>query len=236
MLTGPQNTPSSLARLRTRIAAAARAAGRDPSAITLIGVTKGHPAAAARAALAAGLTDFGENLVQEAVPKVLEVNDPRATWHFIGALQSNKTRAVAAHFDWVHTVDRLKIARRLAAQRPHHAPPLQVCLQVQIGDEPGKSGAAATELPALAAAVAALPQLVLRGLMCIPPEEDDPARQRQWFAELRRHRDALAARGHRLDVLSMGMSGDFEQAIAEGATHVRIGTALFGPRGPASAG
>lgn len=230
MLTGPQNIASNLARLRAEIATAAAAAGRDPADITLIGVTKGHPADAARAALAAGLADYGENFVQEAVPKLLAVGDPGATWHFIGVLQGNKTRAVAEHFHWVHTVDRVKIARRLAEQRPHHAPPLQVCLQVHIGDEPGKSGAPGGELPALAEAVAALPRLVLRGLMCIPPEESDPARQRHWFAELRRHRDALAARGHRLDVLSMGMSGDFAQAIMEGASHVRIGTALFGPR------
>lgn len=230
MLTGPQNIASNLARLRAEIATAAAAAGRDPADITLIGVTKGHPADAARAALAAGLADYGENFVQEAVPKLLAVGDPGATWHFIGVLQGNKTRAVAEHFHWVHTVDRVKIARRLAEQRPHHAPPLQVCLQVHIGDEPDKSGAPGGELPALAEAVAALPRLVLRGLMCIPPEESDPARQRHWFAELRRHRDALAARGHRLDVLSMGMSGDFAQAIMEGASHVRIGTALFGPR------
>ncbi len=231
MLTGPQITASNLALVRSRIAAAARAAGRDPGAITLIGVTKGHPADAACAAIAAGLADCGENFVQEAVAKIHAAGGLRVTWHFIGALQSNKTREVATHFGWVHTVDRLKIARRLAEQRPHHAPPLQVCLQVHIGGEQGKSGAAAAELPALAAAVAALPRLVLRGLMCVPPEERDPARQRHWFAELRRQRDALVALGHRLDVLSMGMSGDFEQAIAEGATHVRVGTALFGPRG-----
>lgn len=231
MLTGPQNAASTLARVRARIAAAARAAGRDPDEITLIGVTKGHPGDAVRAALAAGLTDCGENFVQEGVPKVLAVDDPRVTWHFIGALQSNKTRAVAEHFDWVHTVDRLKIARRLAEQRPRGLPPLQVCLQLRIGDEPGKSGADAAALPGLAEAVCALPRLVLRGLMCLPPEEDEPSRQRHWFAELRRHRDRLAALGHRLDVLSMGMSSDFEQAIAEGATHVRIGTAIFGPRG-----
>ena len=231
MLTGTQNIASNLKRLRLRIAAAAGAAGRDAAEIKLIGVTKGHPADVVRAAVAAGLGDFGENFVQEAVAKIAAAGEPRVAWHFIGALQSNKTREVAAHFDWVHTVDRPKIARRLAGHRPPHAPPLQVCLQVHIGGEPGKSGAAAADLPALAAAVAALPRLALRGLMCVPPEETDPARQRRWFAELRHHRDALAALGHRLDVLSMGMSGDFEQAIAEGATHVRVGTALFGPRG-----
>lgn len=230
MLTGPQNLPSGLRQVRARIESAARAAGRDPAGITLIGVTKTHPVGLVRAARDAGLEDFGENYVQEALDKIRAIGPGAATWHFIGALQSNKTRAVAEHFDWVHTVDREKIARRLSAQRPFHAPPLQACLQVRLGDEPGKSGAAPAELPALAAAVADLPGLALRGLMCIPPEEADPARQRFWFAELRRLRDALAARGHRLDVLSMGMSGDFELAIAEGATHVRVGTAIFGPR------
>jgi pyridoxal phosphate enzyme (YggS family) len=148
----------------------------------------------------------------------------------IGPLQSNKTREVAERFQWVHTVDREKVARRLSEQRPHYAPPLQVCLQVHLGDEPTKSGAAPAALEALAAQVAGLQRLRLRGLMCIPPAEDDPARQRHWFAELRRLRDSLNSRGHALDVLSMGMSADFELAIAEGATHVRIGTAIFGSR------
>lgn len=230
MLTRPQNLTSNLASVRARIAAAAAAGARDPAGVTLIGVTKGHGEAVVRAALAAGLTDLGENFVQEALPKLAAVAGAAVTWHFIGALQSNKTRDVALHFDWVHTVDRSKIARRLSAQRPPHAPPLQVCLQVRLGDEPGKAGADPAALPALADEVAGLPRLALRGLMCIPPEETDPRRQRHWFDALREQRDLLAGRGHRLDVLSMGMTGDFEQAIAAGATHLRIGTAIFGPR------
>jgi len=230
MLTVPQIPASRLAAVRSRIAAAARAAGREPGSVTLIGVGKTQPPQAIGELARAGLADFGENYVQEALAKMEALRDLPLTWHFIGPLQSNKTRPVAEHFQWVHTVDRPKIAQRLSDQRPHYAPPLEVCLQVHLGDEPTKSGAAPDELPALAAAVAGLPRLRLRGLMCMPPQETDPARQRQWFAELRRLRDELNAAGHALDVLSMGMSGDFELAIAEGATHVRIGTALFGPR------
>lgn len=230
MLTLPQKLPERLQLVRQRIAEAASAAGRDPASVTLIGVSKTQPVAAVREAIAAGLADFGENYVQEAMGKLREVADESVTWHFIGALQSNKTREVAAHFHWVHTIDREKIARRLSEQRPFHSPPLQVCLQVRLGDEETKSGVGASELDALADAVAALPRIRLRGLMCIPPAEDDPARQRHWFAELRRLQEALVARGHDLDALSMGMSGDFEAAISEGATHVRVGTALFGPR------
>jgi pyridoxal phosphate enzyme (YggS family) len=230
MLTLPQKLPDRLQRVRQRIAAAAIACGRDPSAVTLIGVSKTQPATAVREAAEAGLADFGENYLQEALGKQEALADRALTWHFIGALQSNKTREVAGHFDWVHTVDREKIARRLAGQRPFHAPPLQVCLQVRLGQEDTKSGVDPPGLDALADAVAALPRLRLRGLMCIPPVEDDPARQRRWFAELRSLQERLVARGHPLDVLSMGMSGDFELAIAEGATHVRVGTAIFGPR------
>lgn len=230
MLTGPQNLAENLRQVRLRIETAARTAGRDPAGVTLIGVSKTHPVSAIRAAVAAGLTDIGENYVQEAVEKIGEVADAAVTWHFIGALQSNKTREVAESFQWVHTVDRLKIATRLSQQRPHYAPPLQVCLQVNIGAEDTKSGVQPDALGELAGAVAALPRLRLRGLMCIPPPEDDEGRQRHWFARLRRLRDELNAAGHALDALSMGMSGDFELAIAEGATHVRVGTAIFGTR------
>jgi PLP dependent protein len=232
MLTAPQNLPLPLRldEIRRRIAAAAVAARRDPSGITLIAVSKTHPAEAIREAAAAGARDFGENYVQEAADKVDALQDLGATWHFIGALQSNKTRPVAERFDWVHTVDRLKIAERLSAQRPHFAAALNLCLQVHLGGEASKAGATPDELPALAAAVEALPRIRLRGLMCIPPEEADPDRQRHWFRQLRELRDQLVAKGHALDTLSMGMSGDFESAIAEGATHVRIGTAIFGPR------
>jgi len=231
MLTVPQNLPSRLRLVRQRIEAAANAAGRNPQEITLIGVSKTHPPAAVREALAAGLSDFGENYVQEALDKIDAIGPGAATWHFIGALQGNKTRPVAAAFDWVHTVDRAKIARRLSEQRPWHAPSLKVCLQVNLGDEQTKSGVAPEGLRTLAAEVAALPRIELRGLMCIPPEESDPGRQRHWFHRLRELRDDLRDAGHALDVLSMGMSGDFEVAITEGATHVRVGTALFGPRG-----
>lgn len=230
MLTRPQKLPDRLREVRRRIVDAAAAAGRDPSSVTLIAVSKTHPAAAVREAAAAGLTDFGENYVQEALAKIAEVRDAPVAWHFIGALQSNKTREVAASFQWVHTIDREKIARRLSEQRPFHAPPLQACLQVRLGDEETKSGVDPSGLEALAEAVAALPRIRLRGLMCIPPAEEDPARQRHWFAELRRLQEQLVRRGHGLDVLSMGMSGDFELAIAEGATHIRVGTAIFGPR------
>jgi len=230
MLTRPQNLAADLQAVRDRITAAALTAGRDPVSVTLVGVSKTHPAAVVQAAIAAGLTDLGENYVQEAVAKIDGIADPRVTWHLIGPLQGNKTRDVAERFQWVHTVDREKIARRLSEQRPLHAPPLQVCLQVRLGGEESKSGVEPQELEALAGQVAVLPRLRLRGLMCIPPAEEDPARQRHWFAELRRLRDALNARGHALDVLSMGMSADFELAIAEGATHVRVGTAIFGPR------
>ena len=230
MLTRPQNLAADLQAVRDRITAAALTAGRDPVSVTLVGVSKTHPATVVQAAIAAGLTDLGENYVQEAVAKIDGIADPRVTWHLIGPLQGNKTRDVAERFQWVHTVDREKIARRLSEQRPHHAPPLQVCLQVRLGGEESKSGVEPQELEALAGQVAVLPRLRLRGLMCIPPAEEDPARQRHWFAELRRLRDALNARGHALDVLSMGMSADFELAIAEGATHVRVGTAIFGPR------
>ena len=230
MLTGPQNLAENLCAVRDRITAAAAGAGRDPASVTLIGVSKTQPASAIRAAVGAGLADVGENYVQEALAKMDVVEDLRVTWHLIGALQSNKTREVAERFQWVHTVDREKIARRLSEQRPHFAPPLQVCLQVRLGEEGTKSGVEPGGLPALARAVSNLPRITLRGLMCIPPVEQDPSRQRHWFARLRALRDELNELGHSLDVLSMGMSGDFELAIAEGATHVRIGTAIFGSR------
>jgi pyridoxal phosphate enzyme (YggS family) len=151
-------------------------------------------------------------------------------WHFIGHLQANKTRLVAEHFAWVHSVDRLPIARRLSSQRPFHAPPLNVCLQVKLVDEPAKAGVAPAQLQALADEVAALDRLRLRGLMCLPPATDDIAQQRGWFAQLRALQSGLNNQGHTLDVLSMGMSGDYGAAVQEGATHVRIGTAIFGER------
>jgi len=230
MLTAPQNPAERLAALRERITDAARAAGRAPSAITLIGVAKSQPLARVASALDAGLADLGENYVQEARAHFAALAGRAFTRHFIGALQTNKTRDAAGLFDWVHTVDRARIAERLSAQRPDAMPPLEVCIQVQVGGESTKSGVAPGSLAALAEAVAALPRLRLRGLMALPPGEAEPARQRRWFAELRGLLEGLNARGHRLDALSMGMSGDFAAAIAEGATHLRIGTAVFGER------
>ena len=230
MLTIPQNPAAGLASVRERITVAARSASRDPTGVTLVGVAKSQPLERLRPTLAAGLADLGENYVQEARAHFEALAGQSFRRHFIGALQTNKTRDAALLFDWVHTVDRLRIAERLSAQRPESIPALDVCLQVQIGGEASKSGVAPAGLAALADAVAALPRLRLRGLMCLPPEETEPARQRLWFAELRQLSEHLNANGHRLDALSMGTSGDFESAIAEGATHVRIGTAVFGAR------
>jgi pyridoxal phosphate enzyme (YggS family) len=230
MLTGPQNIAESLAAVRARIAAAEAAAGRAPGSVRLLGVAKGQPATAVRTAAAAGLEDVGENYLQEALPRLEALADLRVAWHFIGQLQANKTRPVAERFDWVHTVDRLRIAERLSAQRPYHAPALNVCVQVNLGGEATKGGVAPAELAALCRAVAALPRLRLRGLMCIPPAETDPGAQRRWFARLRALAATVAGELPGLDTLSMGMSDDLEAAIAEGATIVRIGTALFGPR------
>ena len=230
MLTGPQFLAANIEAVRRRIAAAALAAGRRPESVTLIGVTKGQSTELVAAARAAGLTDLGENYLQEALAKIASVPRAGLTWHFIGRLQTNKTRTVAEQFDWVHTVDRLKLAERLSAQRPFHGPPLAICLQVKLADEPAKGGVAPEALPALARAVAGLPRLTLRGLMCVPPESGDPATQRGYFARLRQLAEGLRREGLALDVLSMGMSADLEAAVLEGATHVRIGTALFGPR------
>jgi pyridoxal phosphate enzyme (YggS family) len=230
MLTAPQNPADGLAAVRNRITVAARAAGRDPAGITLVGVCKSQPLVRIEAALDAGLADLGENYLQEARAHFAALADRAFRRHFIGPLQSNKTREVAALFDWVHTVDRARVAERLSSQRPEAMTPLSVCIQVRLGGEATKSGVEPSALAGLADAVAQLPRLRLRGLMALPPPEDDPARQRRWFAELRRLLEGLNASGHRLDTLSMGMSGDFEAAIAEGATLLRIGTSIFGGR------
>ena len=216
-----------IAKVRERIREAAQASQRNPDSVRLLAVSKTHPAQAVREANASGQVDFGENYLQEALAKQLELADLDLAWHFIGPIQSNKTRAIAEHFHWVHSVDRLKIAQRLSEQRPDHLPPLNVCLQVNVSGETSKSGCAPEELPALAQAVTQLPRLRLRGLMTIPEPSDDPQAQREPLARLRQLRDALNAD---LDTLSMGMSQDLEAAIAEGATWVRIGTALFGAR------
>lgn len=230
MLIGPQNLAANVRNVQASIAAAAARCGRNVDSVTLLAVSKGHAVDSMRAVAAAGVGHFGENYLQEALPKIDSLAGLGLTWHFIGRLQANKTRPVAERFDWVHGIDRLKLAERLAAQRPFHAPPLNVCLQVNIAGEDAKAGVAAAGLPALAAAVRALPRLRLRGLMCLPPGETDPARQRHWFALVREAFDSLQAGGFDLDTLSMGMSGDYAAAIAEGATFVRIGTAIFGPR------
>jgi pyridoxal phosphate enzyme (YggS family) len=230
MLIGPQNLTLHVNHVRSRIRSAAIAAGRDPESITLVAVTKAKSAESVRLAATAGVTDFGENYLQEAQVKMDQLADLKLQWHFIGGIQSNKTRAIAERFDWVQSVDRFSVARRLSEQRPFHAPPLNVCIQVALVPEPTKGGAAPDELAALAAAVAGLPRLRLRGLMCVPPPQPNAAAERAVFARLRTALEDLNARGLGLDTLSMGMSGDFESAIAEGATLVRIGTALFGTR------
>lgn len=243
MLSTPQNSsPGSLnpapdqplvaglAAVRQRIAAAALRAGRDVHSITLLAVTKGQSAARIRAAMALGLTEFGENYLGEALPKIQLLADAAPTWHFIGRLQANKTRPVAEHFAWVHSVDRLRIAERLSAQRPAGSPDLNVCVQVHIADDPEKGGVAPMETLPLLRQVAALPRLRLRGLMCMLPYEAAAPAQAGFFTALARLADEARAAGLPLDTLSMGMSADLEPAVAAGSTLVRIGTALFGER------
>jgi PLP dependent protein len=230
MLRVPQNLPERLQVVRDRIRHGVTAARRDVDSVTLLAVSKTHSAETIRAAAVLGLEHFGESYLKEALPKIETLRGLELTWHFIGQLQANKTRGVAENFAWVHGVDRLRIAERLSEQRPFHAPPLNVCLQVNVAGEQTKGGVAPADLPALATAVAQLPRLQLRGLMCIPPPEEEESRQRHWFAEAAKLMSHLQVPGTTLDTLSMGMSGDLEAAIAEGATIVRIGTALFGPR------
>ena len=220
-----------LASVTSRIRAAETAAARPSGSVRLLAVSKTFPAEAVREAYACGQRAFGENYVQELAGKAAALADlPGLEWHFIGPLQSNKTRSVAENFAWVHSVDRLKIAERLSAQRPAAFPPIQVCIEVNVSGESSKGGVALTDLPALADAVAVLPKLTLRGLMAIPAPSDDPARQRVAFRAVREAFDALVAQGHTLDTLSMGMSADLESAIAHGSTCVRVGTAIFGAR------
>jgi len=230
MLTAPQFLPERLKSVLARIETAARGAGRDPASIRLLAVSKQQPAAMIAAAAAAGQREFGENYVQEAVAKIEALGDAGLTWHFIGQLQGNKTRDVAERFQWVHTLDRERIAARLAAQRPHYAGPLDVLLQVKLDAEPGKGGVEPEALSRLAEIVGGLPRLRLRGLMCIPEPAADEASQRRPFQQLRKLLEELNSHGHGLDTLSMGMSADLEAAVAEGATIVRVGTAVFGPR------
>ncbi len=223
-----------LQAVHSRISAACHAAGRRVDSVTLLAVSKTFPADAVREAFAAGCRQFGENYVQEALDKISTLADLRAqiTWHLIGPLQSNKTRPVAEAFDWVHSVDRLKIAQRLSEQRPASLPPLQVCLQVNISGETSKSGLLPAEVPDVAQAVAALPRLRLRGLMAIPEPAADLAAQRAPHRALHALLHTLNDQGLALDTLSMGMSADLDAAVAEGATLVRVGTAIFGGRAP----
>ncbi|WP_346833117.1 YggS family pyridoxal phosphate-dependent enzyme [Pseudomonas abietaniphila] len=216
-----------ISTLAERIHNAAQAAQRDPASVVLLAVSKTKPASDLREAYAAGLRDFGENYLQEALGKQTELSDLPLIWHFIGPIQSNKTRAIAENFAWVHSVDRLKIAQRLSEQRPADLPPLNICIQVNVSGEASKSGCTPQDLPALAQAISALPHLRLRGLMAIPEPTEDSDEQNAAFAAVRTLQDQLNLP---LDTLSMGMSHDLEAAIAQGATWVRIGTALFGAR------
>lgn len=218
--------------VRDRLVTACERSGRSPDTITLLAVSKRQPAEALRAAFEAGQRDFGENYVQEGLDKIEALADLRAQlrWHLIGPLQSNKTRVVAEHFDWVHSIDRLRIAERLAAQRPAGLAPLQVCLQVNVDGGANKAGVSPDELSELALAVSRLPRLRLRGLMAIPEPSDEVGIQRAAFRQVRELWEGLRAQGLVLDTLSMGMSDDLESAVAEGATLVRVGRAVFGHR------
>jgi pyridoxal phosphate enzyme (YggS family) len=217
-------------KIQDLLAIAARNAGRLPGEVRVLAASKRQTVSAVLEAAQAGLRDFGENIVQEGVEKMTAAGRKDLVWHFIGQLQSNKTRVVAENFSWVHTVDRLKIAERLSDQRPAGLQPLCVCIQVNIDDEASKGGTSVEELPALATAIARLPNIRLRGLMCLPAIRRDFESQRQPFARLRKLKESLNDSGLDLDTLSMGMSADFAAAIHEGATMVRIGTALFGER------
>lgn len=219
-----------IAAVRDQIKTSCAQHQRSPESVTLLAVSKTKPAEAVREAFAAGQVEFGENYLQEALDKQQALADLPIIWHFIGPIQSNKTRAIAEHFDWVHSVDRLKVAQRLNDQRPAHLPPLNLCIQVNISDEESKSGLSLAALPEFADQISQLPRLCLRGLMAIPAPCDDPQLQRQPFAAMRQALEALQAKHPNLDSLSMGMTDDMDAAIAEGSTMVRIGTAIFGAR------
>jgi len=221
---------TNLQAIRRAIAEAAEAAQREPSSVSLLAVSKTFPSDAVREAYRAGQTAFGENYLQEALEKIDALRDLPLEWHFIGPIQSNKTRAIAENFAWVHSVDRLKVAQRLSEQRPSHMPPLNICLQVNVSGEESKSGVAPHEVSDLAEEIMQLPRLKLRGLMAIPAIADNEAQQRQSFAQMRKLLEQLNQQGMELDTLSMGMSHDYAAAIHEGATIVRVGTAIFGVR------
>ena len=225
-----QQLSHNIAQLLSRVRRSAEKSQFSNSDILVVAVSKTRPASHIRWAYEGGLSHFGENYLQEALPKIDELQDLPLCWHFIGPIQSNKTVAIAEHFDWVHSVDRDKIARRLSDQRSPHKSPLQVCLQVNVSGEDSKSGVTLAALPDLARTVLALPGLNLRGLMAIPAAGSDEKQHRQDFASMRAALSELQALAPGLDTLSMGMSADLEAAITEGATLVRVGTALFGPR------
>jgi pyridoxal phosphate enzyme (YggS family) len=230
----PNDTTPSIAdaldKVRSRIALAAHAANRDPADITLVAVSKTKPVALVRDALDHGQRDFGENYLQDALAKIDALTEREPLWHFIGDIQSNKTRDIASNFSWAHAIDRFKIARRLSDQRPEGYAPLNLCIQVNIDGEASKSGIAPSDVAELADQIVELEHVKLRGLMTIPAPSTDEASQRKPFAALRELMQRLNDRGHDLDTLSMGMSADLEAAIAEGATHVRVGTDIFGAR------
>ena len=230
-LMNKQQLTDNIAKVRSRVRESAEKCQRQESAILLLAVSKTRPADEIRDAADCGLRHFGENYLQEALDKIEQLQDLDLVWHFIGPIQSNKTRPIATHFDWVHSVDRAKIARRLNDQRPESLAPLNICLQVNISGEDSKSGISPAELPARAQAVVQLPRLRLRGLMAIPEATDDAARQHANFSGLRELLEEVREMAAEADTLSMGMSADMEAAIAEGATIVRIGTDIFGPRG-----
>ena len=220
-----------LRQVRDRVKKAASAAGRAAEEITIVAVSKKHPVTAIEAAYAAGQRDFGENFVQEAVPKIQSLDRPDVRWHFIGRIQANKTRDIARFFDWVHTVDRLKIAYRLNEQRPHYAAPLNVCIQVNLAEEPQKGGVVTGDIDDLVEGIGDLSHLRVRGLMTMPPVDATDERVEALFLELAGIKRSLVSRGYELDTLSMGMSADLETAVTCGSTMLRIGTAIFGPRG-----
>lgn len=226
----PQQIVANLEKVRQQIHSSCQQCGRDPATVSLLAVSKTHPVAAVEAAYQAGQTAFGENYLQEAIAKIDALQDLPLTWHFIGRIQSNKTRAIAAHFDWVHTLSSLKHARRLHEQRPPQLPPLNICVQVNISHEDSKAGVPETEVASLAAQIAAFSNLRLRGLMTIPAVPDDEHRLQGEFTRMRTLLDELNQQGLQLDTLSMGMSADLHTAIAAGSTVVRIGTAIFGDR------
>lgn len=224
-----------LKKVRSEIACSASINGRNTTDITLLAVSKTRPADDIRIAANEGQVHFGENYLQESIEKINELKELQLIWHFIGPLQSNKTRAVAENFDWLHTLDRLKIAKRLSEQRPTELEPLNVCIQVNISNEESKSGCLPDALTTLVDEISKLPNICIRGLMAIPKATQDQKEQQAAFAKMKALQLELQAKHPQLDTLSMGMSGDMDAAIAEGSTIVRIGTAIFGPRAPKSA-